>query len=292
MEIVNYLNKKLANCEIGIAINLLLAAARLGSKVENLWKDSRLNPSIKDMLFFSRLEIRYECGCTEPARMEQLRPPYAEEGVEYPTYSVGHSLRDYLRNHPSYIKGNTLVNGCIPFKGVCDDCTEVADYKASYHPDALFNTMVVSHGLATGYGTAEKKFKLNSIENAVDKLLGVHEGEICCSHKSQRIGAFGVYCQGRNTLVSNRDVWSRLNDAGERVFCIDKYEDYIVLDREDYRLDLWDHTEHFVIPERIVGFWVKDWALESIEGLRGYWNSLKEEFQKRGCVFHVVKRRT
>ena len=146
---------------------------------------------------------------------------------------------------------------------LCDNCYKVQQIKEQ-NDFSVFDSMLLSHGLATGYSG------MVTINDCIDRAYEIYqnpEWEICCSNYTQKIGAFGFVCKGENTFVSCHDVWSRLNALGERVFDVNSNdeEDSICYDRIKYVHNIvtkqYDHSEHFVKNIQIQYFWIKEWAI-------------------------------
>ena len=146
---------------------------------------------------------------------------------------------------------------------LCDNCYKVQQIKEQ-NDFSVFDSMLLSHGLATGYSG------MVTINDCIDRAYEIYQNpdwEICCSNYTQKIGAFGFVCKGENTFVSCHDVWSRLNALGERVFDVNSNdeEDSICYDRIKYVHNIvtkqYDHSEHFVKNIQIQYFWIKEWAI-------------------------------
>ena len=146
---------------------------------------------------------------------------------------------------------------------LCDNCYKVQQIKEQ-NDFSIFDSMLLSHGLATGYSG------MVTINDCIDRAYEIYKNpnwEICCSNYTQKIGAFGFICKGENTFVSCHDVWSRLNALGQRVFSVDSNdeEDSICCDRMKYVHNVitkqYNHSEHFVKNVQIQYFWIKEWAI-------------------------------
>lgn len=166
--------------------------------------------------------------------------------------------------------GYNLVIQYTSFRNHSEECPkcvffydEDGDYTVD-EVDSLFHSMVLSHGLATGFNgeffnegisVEEGRIRLQTL------VRNSGEWQICCSHKSQPIGDYGVYVMGTNDYVANVDLCSELNSKGHRVFDVDTSRGKsLITDREDYSLEKWDHTEHIVCKYKVVGVWIKEWA--------------------------------
>ena len=177
-------------------------------------------------------------------------------------------------------------------KEVCEECAHFYNERGIYEEkdkvDTLFNTMILSHGVSA-YNA------LNSADEIISRIEDVekhHEWQICCSNKTQPIGAVGIYVMGHNHYVSNVDLCSELNEKGDRVFDIDSHRATrgIITSRGDYSLDEWDHTEHVVSKTKIKALWVKEWALKSIPSLEGELQKYADEKHLRIFILKNRKR--
>lgn len=114
-------------------------------------------------------------------------------------------------------------------------------------------------------------------------------GELCCSWKTQPIGGCGFYLSGEVTVAANRDVWSHVNELGDRVIGEESlYWDSLIERKENLDLTQWDHTEFFVIPHEIRGFWIKDWFAKSEPRILEVAKIIKKEM---GVKTYIVHRR-
>lgn len=138
-------------------------------------------------------------------------------------------------------------------KRICYNCSKSKDIKMDSCFEE-FDRMPLSHGLSTPFNRA------GNINVALDRLRDIMENpewEICCSHRTQKIGLIGIILTGENTLVSNTDVWSYKTSMGDRCFNAWDYSGNIVESVEDYSLNCWDHTEHFVKNPTVHSIWIK-----------------------------------
>ena len=219
--------------------------------------------------------ITYSCGC---------KTGYSV----YPTLSQlnkGHwTIKTNLGHH--------ILVYLIEYDHECENCMSVTEMKHIFHPDSLLQNSIYSHGLTTGF--AGNKSEKDIIDNiAAFTNIVNNKSEICCSWKSQPIGGIGLYVKGEVTLASNCDLWSALNPTGHRVFDTNDWDklDELIASKEELRIDAYDHTEFFIIPERIIGLWVKDWFYNSH---RDFVNKLKSALAKISggeCRFYVVGNR-
>ena len=179
-------------------------------------------------------------------------------------------------------------------KKPCSNCrnkVEFYDEEGKYKEggvDSLFDCMVWAHGFSTGFsGRCDT-------EEIIDRLVNLyshHEWQICCSHKSQRIGSIGAYVMGHAQYVSNIDLYSYIDERGYRVFDLDDWRsDGLINSPEEISLDSWDHNEVIVAQHRIVGIWIKEWALKD-PNLKKLWDYLVPIAKDNGWVVHVCKAR-
>lgn len=201
---------------------------------------------------------------------------------------------------------DTLEDNCITFSGkyVCDLClayNEAHDLNAilneswRYCPqDTLLDNMVWSHGVATGFVKSDKSWD-DYIEN-FKKICMNNTMELCCSDKSQRIGAWGVYLSGQIKVASIHDLWSgRLcKSSKQRIWNTSDTEEYLVYDKINYMkgLNKYDHTEVILYHYRIRGIWIKQWYWKKLtKEEKEKMNYLRETCVKNNMVFHIVDRR-
>ena len=179
---------------------------------------------------------------------------------------------------------------------ICETCEEIActfyneqgDYKEG-NIDGLFDMFIWSHGLSTGFsGHCDAKEIVNRIVN----LDSHSEWQICCSHKAQRVGPIGVYMKGHAQFVSNIDLHSRIDSRGYRVFDPSDWgaEEGLISSPEEISLDSWDHSETILVNHKIVGIWIKKWALKD-PNLKKLWDYLVPIAKDNGWVIHVCKAR-
>ena len=166
----------------------------------------------------------------------------------------------------------------------CEECAampqRVVELKQTMRPDSLLQGSIYSHGLATGFGVNEV-----SAEKAEENLKTLLElvdsdSEICCSWKTQQIGGFGLFVRGEVTVASNKDLWSYVGRSGQREFNPDENEKYLISRRDELDFTVWDHTEFFVRPKKVVAFWAKDWFVRDVPGGREFIDELRREGHK------------
>ena len=145
-----------------------------------------------------------------------------------------------------------------------------------------FNNMLLSHGIATGFSSFITDEEALECFSQLKK--NCEEWDICCSHSSQTIGAMGVFLKGENKVVSNIDLFSKIED-GKRVIPFSfRLENGLCQQIEDYSLEKWDHTEHIVTNYMFEGFWIKEWAIENFP-------SSYKMMMESGLPVKVVKNR-
>lgn len=215
------------------------------------------------MDFYVDVDVHYGCGCVVNSNVD--------DGLRFENFSIRDFKRYFDGHVPSKIEvtfvdlNDEYVAGIDVFLDEeCDTCKESKQRKKEHKPDSLLQGSIYCHGLATGFSGQHL-----SISEIASRVLAIPEiekksGEICCSWKSQPIGGCGFYVSGDVTVAANRDVWSHVNKLGDRVIGDDSiYWDSLIERKEDLDLTQWDHTEFFVIPHKIRGFWVKDWFAKS-----------------------------
>ena len=160
----------------------------------------------------------------------------------------------------------------------CPDCTALRKEVKKMRPDSLLQQAVYSHGLATGFGA--NLVKAEVAEANLKKLTSLRGKEICCAWKNQQIGGFGCFVQGEVTVASNKDLWSFVARDGSRKFNLNENIEYLIERKEDIDFSVCDHTEFFVIPKKLVGFWAKEWFVRSVAGGRELVEKLRKEGYK------------
>lgn len=160
----------------------------------------------------------------------------------------------------------------------CPDCTALREEVKKMRPDSLLQQAVYSHGLATGFGA--NLVKAEVAEANLRKLTSLRGKEICCAWKNQQIGGFGCFVQGEVTVASNKDLWSFVARDGSRKFNLNENIEYLIERKEDIDFSVCDHTEFFVIPQKLVGFWAKEWFVRSVAGGRELVEKLRKEGYK------------
>lgn len=199
-----------------------------------------------------------------------------------------------VRSYKDMLSTHIVINETK--EELCDNCYKVQQIKEQ-NDFSVFNSMLLSHGLATGYSG------IVTINDCIDRAYEIYqnpEWEICCSNYTQKIGAFGFVCKGENTFVSCHDVWSRLNALGQRVFNVNSNneEDSICYDRLKYVHNIitkqYDHSEHFVKNVQIQYFWIKEWAIGNNNECiitKNCYKKLKTILQNLGYDLKIVKSR-
>lgn len=160
----------------------------------------------------------------------------------------------------------------------CPECTELREEVKKMRPDSLLQQAVYSHGLATGFGANLVKSEV--AEANLKKLTSLQGKEICCAWKSQQIGGFGCFVQGEVTVASNKDLWSFVARDGSRKFNLNENIEYLIERKEELDFSVCDHTEFFVVPKKLVGFWAKEWFVRSVAGGRELVEKLRKEGNK------------
>ena len=240
--------------------------------------------NLASLISVSEADVRsyYACGCE------------AEWGSE--NFERG-CLYKYIITRVMYIitsfKGGVSVNVesltdtykrahyCITINAIeeeCDECAVLRKEVKKMRPDSLLQQAVYSHGLATGFGANLVTSEV--AEANLRKLTSLRGKEICCAWKNQQIGGFGCFVQGEVTVASNKDLWSFVARDGSRKFNLNENIEYLIERKEDIDFSVCDHTEFFVIPDKIVGFWAKEWFVRSVAGGRELVEKLRKEGYK------------
>ena len=241
------------------------------------------------MGFCIDVEAHYKCGCVVNSNID--------DGLRFENFSIRRFKRYFDGHVPSKIEVNFIdFSGDQYFAGIdvfldeeCDDCRDSRRWKEEHKPDSLLQGSIYCHGLATGFSGQHL-----SIQEITNRVLAIPEiekksGELCCSWKTQPIGGCGFYISGDVTVAANRDVWSHVNKMGDRVIGNDfKYWKSLIEEKEDLDLTQWDHTEFFVVPHKIRGFWVKDWFAKSEPRILEVAKTIEEEM---GVKTYIVHRR-
>ena len=170
---------------------------------------------------------------------------------------------------------NITINA---LKEECDECAALREEVKKMRPDSLLQQAVYSHGLATGFGANLVSSEV--AEANLRKLTSLRGKEICCAWKNQQIGGFGCFVHGEVTVASNKDLWSFVARDGSRKFNLNENVEYLIERKEDIDFSICDHMEFFVIPDKIVGFWAKEWFVRSVAGGRELVEKLRKEGYK------------
>ncbi|MGL5459677.1 MAG: hypothetical protein ACRDBY_08680 [Cetobacterium sp.] len=280
---------------------------------------SKITDKVK-VLIIKEYHNRYACGCLKLEDKEEYKTYYDVDYIglkklfnrdlvrysDLTTFRTGKACNkvcafcDHLTScnyKQEYVPVIVIYthNKMVGVNAVCNDCKPFYDglnYKKA-KVDNLFHTRVLSHSLASGYSGEVDKYSLR--DRLVGLMLNSNKWQICCSDKTQKIGAFGVYVQGNNDYVSNIDLFSRLNDLGDRVFDMESWRaDGLVTSIEDYSLEEYEHTEHIVSNFKIVGVWIKEWAI-NMPGILKLLNSFIAKFKEttgKDIKLYVVSSRS
>ena len=239
-----------------------------------------------------------ECGCETGhynSSIEEFHNPKEIINTlsEYDSIDL---YKNTMCDGNDYYCVSTMTDEEIVDESPCEACEEIAcafyDEQGNYKEggvDNIFDSMIWAHGLATGFsGSCDAKEIVNRIVN----LDSHSEWQICCSHKSQRVGPIGVYMKGHAQYVSNIDLFSRIDSRGYRVFDPSDWraEEGLIFSPEEISLDSWDHSETILVNHRIVGIWVKEWALKD-PSLKKLWDYLVPIAKDNGWLTHVCKAR-
>ena len=269
--------------------NKLTKASKMKSGVECRIPVSREALGLfEKMGFYVDVDVHYGCGCVINSNVD--------DGLRFENFSI-RSFKQYFDGHvPSKIEvsfidfsGEYLAGLNVFIDEECDNCRDSSQWKQEHRPDSLLQGSIYCHGLATGFSGQHL-----SIQEITSRVLAIPEiekkgGELCCSWKTQPIGGCGFYLSGEVTVAANRDVWSHVNELGNRVIGEESlYWDSLIEKKEDLDLTQWDHTEFFVIPHKIRGFWVKDWFAKSEPRILEVAKIIKKEM---GVKTYIVHRR-
>lgn len=107
-----------------------------------------------------------------------------------------------------------------------------------------FNDYVFNHGLNAYCLSPEYDNAMGIAQNP--------EWEICCSFEGQYCGSIGLYIKGDCKLASNTDVYSELNNRGER-YTTKSFT--LIYSPEEIELEEHGHGEAILTNTRIVGIW-------------------------------------
>ena len=201
-----------------------------------------------------------------------------------------------IEKHFITFSGQQECAACNAYEEACY-LNELLDESWRYYPeDTLLTNTIWSHGVATGFSKKHKTLD-ESIEN-FRILCENNKIQLCCSDKTQRIGAWGVYLSGQIKVVSLRDLWSsRLHsNSKERIWDGEDAKEYLVYDKESYIEGLneneHDHTEIILYNFKIRGIWIKKWYKEKLtKKEREKMNCLREICLENNMVFHIVGKR-
>lgn len=166
---------------------------------------------------------------------------------------------------------------------VCEECFKknivyVEDLKPY---DRAFDLMVWSHGV-NAFNRAKSS---NEIRSRILSVSMFEDIEICCSHKTQRIGDVGVFVKGEVVCVSNIDLWSKIDQrSGKRFVLKDCYRNSgIIRHFSQYSTDKWSHTEVVVKPRKVCGIWAKE------NFLNNFYNAMMLDEVARKLGVKVIK---
>ena len=238
------------------------------------------------MNFYVDVDVHYGCGCVINSNVD--------DGLRFENFSI-RSFKRYFGGHvPSSIEvefidlgGDRYLAGIDVFLDEeCDDCRQTKKWKHNHKPDSLLQGSIYCHGLATGFSGQHL-----SVQEITSRVLAIPEiekndGEVCCSWKTQPIGGCGFYISGEVTLASNCDVWSYVNRLGERVLGGEDYYWSNLIERRDELEFFGDHTEFFVVPHKIHGFWIKDWFMKSEPRILEVAKIIEEEMGVKTYIIH------
>lgn len=140
-------------------------------------------------------------------------------------------------------------------KTICDHCLKKhRKYLSNYMPyDKTFDILVWSHGV-NAFNIA------SSIDDVINriKFVASSKAQICCSHKTQRIGNVGVFVRGKVICASNVDLYSYIDEEGERYTPFKTVLKHIVRNFSEYRLDICEFTEIILVPNKVYAIWAKE----------------------------------
>ena len=176
--------------------------------------------------------------------------------------------------------GQFIVHVKVEYK--CQSCT-MQDFRRRMAP--AFNKLVWTHGLSAYSRT-------HTVREAVERLhetLTHNEWEICVTESDAWVGPYGLYLKGSLTGLFDGDVWSTVNDEGQRIsdqannydFVGDSVEKY--LDRkadEDHR-----YFEGFLSQYECAGIWMTREASRKYKDLSA---ALRTEARRLGVPFTLV----
>ena len=176
--------------------------------------------------------------------------------------------------------GHFIVHVKVNYK--CQSCI-MQDFRRRMAP--AFNELVWTHGLSAYSRT-------HTVREAVERLhntLTHNEWEICVTESDAHVGPYGLYLKGSLTGLFDGDVWSTVNEEGQRIsdqadnydFVGDSVEKY--LDRkadEDHR-----YFEGFLCQYECAGVWMTREASRKYNDLSA---AMRAEARRLGVPFTLV----
>lgn len=186
---------------------------------------------------------------------------------EYQICAVDHDCTDEV------IKGTVLyapltlyveeeiIEG-TPCKGICTALYNGYIQASSQKPyDLTFEKIFWAHGASAFRRVKSVEELIQRLEWLIDSTAAQNKPEICCAHKTERIGAAGIFVRGEVVCASNIDLWSEADySSGER-YIPQHMISATVKNFNDFAVGIHSHCEVILKPREVFGIWVKDWYL-------------------------------
>lgn len=178
----------------------------------------------------------------------------------------------------------------VVYERMCDVCAPFYTVDREYWEgdvDFLFHSSILTHGLSTPFNG-----RWISHDEIIERGVAVADNpdwQICCCDKYNSIGSVGLFLQGWVHYASNKDLWSYINELGDRIFDLDRYSHYLIQNKSQMDLSVWDHTELIVSHYTIKGVWVKKSSLMKDPGLQRVVDTLSKNLDVK--IFYIKDRR-
>ena len=160
----------------------------------------------------------------------------------------------------------------------------IQEIKTKFRPDSLLQGSIYAH-CVTAFANEEYWQNPEKMLKNLQQIDNI-EGEICCSWKTQPLGAVGAYVSGEVTLASNSDLSSYISEKGERdIRNINLHLKHLFSNREELVLTK-HHCEFFVKKPKIKAIWMTadfEWAEEELA------NKIKQIAKEKKVKVFIIK---
>jgi hypothetical protein len=176
--------------------------------------------------------------------------------------------------------GKFIVHVAVDYK-----CSACAMAEMRSRMASCFNTMEWAHGLSAYSRT-------HSVSEAVERLhktISHPEWEICVTESDVQVGPFGLFLKGSVMGLFDGDVWSSVNEEGQRIsdqaceynFVGDSIEKYLNAKSDEYH----QYFEGFLSQYECTGVWMDRKAASKYEDLSA---AMRAEARRLGVPFTLV----